>query len=256
MSETVLYAAEGGIAYLTLNRPQRRNALNQEMLETMLAGLARAGEDDAVRAICLQAAGEAAFCAGGDLSSAVPQAGRPGGAQLYAELLKAMAGHAKPLLAKVAAPCLAGGLGLVLASDIAIARSDVYFCAPEVKVGIFPYMVGALLWRDVAWKKAMDLALSGRRVPAAEAEAMGLISRAVAPESFEEVTAQVLAGLAAASPIGLRLGKDAFRRLQGLPLDQALDMLSADLARAVQTEDAAEGLKAFVEKRRPEFKGR
>lgn len=257
MSDLLLYEVKGAVAFVTLNRPQRRNALNAEMIQGLRDGLERARGNEAVRAVCLAAAGEAAFCAGADLGSALPQAGRQdGGAQAYAELLKTMTAFPKPLLAKVAGPCLAGGLGLMLACDLVIARSDVYFCAPEVKVGIFPYMVGALLWRDAAWKKVMDMVLTGRKVTANQAEAMGLISRAVEPALFEAEVAEALARLAEASPLGLRLGKQAYHQMQDLPLDQALDLLCQALSEAVQTEDAAEGLQAFGEKRKPQFKGR
>jgi enoyl-CoA hydratase/carnithine racemase len=107
------------------------------------------------------------------------------GAKNYAELLKKMARFGKHLVARVNGPCLAGGLGLMLSCDIAISRNDVFFCTPEVNVGIFPMMIGALIYRNVGKKKAMEMVLTGRRIPAAEAEQIGLITRAVKPDELD-----------------------------------------------------------------------
>lgn len=258
MTELILYEVKDGVAYLTLNRPDRRNALTQEMMAGIVEGLEAAEADDQVRVVCLGANGDKAFCAGADLGSAIPSAGGQsgGGMQNYAGMLKKLANFPKPVLAKVGGPSLAGGLGLMLACDIIIAKDGIFFSAPEVNIGIFPFMVGAMLWRDVAWKKAMDLVLTGRRVGTAEAEAMGLISRAVAAERFEEEVAETLAQMALRSPVGMRLGKEAFRKLQGMPLNQALDELCLALGESVRTEDAQEGLKAYKEKRQPVFQGK
>jgi enoyl-CoA hydratase/carnithine racemase len=144
----------------------------------------------------------------------------------------------------------------MLACDIAIARQDVSFWTPEVNVGIFPLMVGALLIRQVGRKKMMDMVLTGRKVPAPEAERIGLISRAVAPERLDEEVGAVLKGLTSKSPIGLRIGKEAFRTMAEMPFDEALDYLCEALGRAVATEDALEGMTAFLEKREPKFRGR
>ncbi len=258
MTDLLLYEVKDGVAYLTLNRAERRNALTQEMMAGIVEGLDLAEADEAVRVVCLGAVGDKAFCAGADLGSAIPSAegSSGGGMQNYANMLKKLANFPKPVLAKVNGPSLAGGLGLMLACDIIIAKQGVFFSAPEVNIGIFPFMVGAMLWRDVAWKKAMDLALTGRRVGTAEADAMGLISRAVPADEFEEEVAGTLATLARYSPIGMRLGKEAYLKLQGMPLNEALDDLCLALGESVQTEDAQEGLKAFQEKRQPVFKGK
>lgn len=257
MSEKLLREFKQGVLRLTLNRPERRNALDREMILALHECLDQAAGDAEVRVVCLTGAGEKSFCSGGDLGATAAQAGEEeSGPELYAGLLKKLSSFPGPTLARVAGPCLAGGLGLMLGCDIAIAKDDVFFCAPEVNVGIFPFMVGALLKRDVGWKKAMDMVLTGRKVGAAEAEAMGLISRAVDPERFEDEVNQTLQSLAAKSPMGMRLGKEAFSRMQDMDLAPALDMLCISLGQAVQTEDAREGMAAFMEKRKPKFTGR
>ncbi len=259
MNEDLLYEVRDHVAFLTINREARRNAISQEMIASFHEFLDRADQDPEVRAVCVTGAGEKAFCSGADLAvSASSREGedRLSGARNYAALLKKMVRFGKPLVAQVNGACLAGGLGFMLACDIVIARKDVSFWTPEVNVGIFPMMVGALLMRHLSPKKTMEMALTGRKMTASEAEQMGLISRAVDPENLREEVTSVLRALTSKSPLGLRIGKEAFIRAMDMPFDEALEYLCEALGRVASTEDAVEGIKAFIEKREPRFKGK
>jgi enoyl-CoA hydratase/carnithine racemase len=258
MGEDLLYELKGSAAFLTINRESRRNAISQEMILGFLEHLRAAEEDSDVRAVCITGTGDRAFCSGADLAITLAGKGenRLEGARNYALLLKNMSRFGKPLVARVNGPCLAGGLGIMLSCDIAIARNDAYFCTPEVNVGIFPMMVGALLYRNVGRKKAMDMVLTGRKVQAREAEAMGLISRAVGPEVLDREVHAALDLLSGKSPIGTRIGKEAFRTMSDMALDEAIDYLCGALGKVIATEDAVEGMAAFMEKRKPNFKGK
>ena len=258
MSDDLLYEVKDGAAFLTINRESRRNAISQEMITAFMNYLDKADHDEKVRVFCITGAGEKAFCSGADL--AVTLAGeeedRLAGPRNYAGLLKSMGGFGKPVVARVNGPCLAGGIGLMLSCDIIIARNDTFFRTPEVNVGIFPMMVGALLYRNVVRKKAIDMVLTGRKVPAPEAESMGLITRAVEPERLDAEVDETLKLLISKSPIGMRIGKEAFHAMSDMPFDEAVDYLCEALGRAISTEDAMEGMTAFMQKRKPDFKGK
>ena len=258
MDDDLLYEVKDLAAFLTINRESRRNAISQGMIGAFLDFLERAETDDHVRAVCVTGAGEKAFCSGADLGMTLARHGedRLSGARNYARLLKTMARFGKPLVARVNGPCLAGGLGLMLSCDIVIARNDAYFCTPEVNVGIFPMMIGALLYRNASRKKVMDMVLTGRRVLAPEAERMGLISRAVAPDRLDDEIRETLGLLVSKSPAGIRIGKEAYGNMSDAPFDEAVDALCEALGRVVSTEDAMEGMAAFMEKREPKFKGK
>ena len=150
----------------------------------------------------------------------------------------------------------AGGIGFMLSCDIIIARNDVFFCTPEINVGIFPMMVGALIYRDVQRKKALEMVLTGRRISAPEAERMGLITRAVERARLDEEVGEALKLLTAKSPIAMKIGKEAFRVISDMPFEDAVDHLCEALGKVIATEDAKEGMTAFLEKRQPQFKGR
>ena len=256
MSEDLLYEVKDGTAFLTINREERRNAISQEMIKAFADFLDRADRDKDVRVVCVTGAGEKAFCAGADLAVTLTGEGedRLTGPKNYARLLKNMARFGKPLVARVNGPCLAGGIGLMLSCDIIIARNDIFFRTPEVNVGIFPMMVGALLYRNVGRKKAVDMVLTGRKIPATEAESMGLITRAVQPERLDDEVGETLKLLASKSPIGMRIGKEAFHAMSDMPFEEAVDYLCEALGRAISTEDAMEGMTAFMQKRKPDFK--
>jgi enoyl-CoA hydratase/carnithine racemase len=254
----LLYEVKEGAAFLTINRESRRNAISQEMIAAFLAHLDQADKDDDVCAVCITGVGEKAFCSGADLAVTTAEQGEDplSGAKNYAQLLKKMAQFGKPLVARVNGPCLAGGLGLMLSCDIVIARNDAFFSTPEVNVGIFPMMVGALLYRNVGRKKAVDMVLTGRKIPAPEAESVGLITRAVEPDRLDQEVQETLKLLTSKSSIGMRIGKEAFYGMSDMPLEEAVDYLCEALGRAISTEDAREGMMAFMQKREPKFKGR
>jgi len=257
MEPELLYEIKGAAAWLTIHRESRRNAISREIMEEIMKRLEEAEADPAIRALCLTGAGEKAFCSGADLASGLSGGGDvAAGAQRYALLLKKMARLGKPLVARVNGPVLAGGMGFMLSCDIVIARQDAWFCTPEVNVGIFPMMVGALLYRHVGRKKAMEMVLTGRRVPAPEAEQIGLITRAVPPEGLDKAVEETLRGLVEKSPLGIAMGKRAFYEMADLPFEAALDHLCEALGKVAATEDAAEGITAFLEKRKPIFRGR
>ena len=254
----LLYEVKGSAVFLTINRESRRNAISQEMIAAFLDYLDRADQDQDVLAVCITGAGEKAFCSGADLAVTLAKEGKDplSGARNYAQLLVKMARFGKPLVARVNGPCLAGGLGLMLSCDIVIARNDVFFSTPEVNVGIFPMMVGALLYRHVSRKKAMEMVLTGRKIPALEAESMGLITRAVEPERLDQEIQETLQLLTSKSSIGLRIGKEAFYAMSDMPFEEAVDYLCQALGKAISTEDAMEGMMAFMQKREPKFKGK
>jgi len=258
MSDDLLYELKDRVAFLTINREDRRNAISQEMMQSFLDRLVEMDQDEGVGAVCLTGTGEKAFCSGADLGVTLAGQGedRLAGPRAYATLLKEMTKFGKPLVARVNGPCLAGGMGLMLACDIVIARSDTYFRTPEVNVGIFPMMVGALLYRNLPRKKAMDMVLTARKIPATEAEQMGMISRAVPPDNLDSDVDETLKLLTAKSPIGNRIGKEAFRVMSDMPFEEALDYLCEALVNVISTQDAVEGMTAFLQKRPPKFTGR
>jgi enoyl-CoA hydratase/carnithine racemase len=254
-NEDLGYRVTDNVARFMINREAQRNALNLETISLFLKHLDQAECDDAVRAVLITGAGDRAFCSGADLGSAAKNRIQEGFRD-YARLLKKLAGYPKPVVARINGDCLAGGMGLMLACDIVIARDDVKFGTPEVNVGLFPMMIGALIYRNVLRKKAMEMVLLGHKLDAQQALNMGLITRAVAPQDLDAEVAMTLKLLAAKSPIGIRLGKEAFYAMADMPFEDALDFLSQKIVEVAATEDAREGITAFLEKRPPVFKGK
>jgi enoyl-CoA hydratase/carnithine racemase len=253
------YTVEGAIARLTINRPERRNAMSFEVLEAMRDSLGRAAVDDAVHVIVITGAGDQAFCAGADLSSV----GDPPGAVaahdargVLADVFRDMWSLGKPTIARVRGYCLAGGFGLAMACDFVVASDDAVFGTPEVNVGLWPYMITVPLLRSLPPRVAFDLMATGRRVDAAEAERLGIVNRVVAVDQLDESVDALAMDLAGKSPLVMRWGRESFYRAQDMSADDALRYLQAMLTVTALSDDAAEGIAAFLEKRAPEWRGR
>ncbi|TMQ93675.1 hypothetical protein ETD83_24830 [Actinomadura soli] len=258
MDGTTLYAVDGGIARITLNRPGARNALNDQMIGELLDALDRAKHDDGVRVIVLTGAGDRAFCAGADLDGL----GRDGmGVNDVRDsapfrLFTAFPALGKPIIARLAGHAVAGGLGLAAACDLVIAADDVKLATPEVNVGLWPMMIMAIINRNVAPKHAFKLYYTGSRITAAEGREIGLVTEVV-PRADLDARVDELAGvIASKSPLGLRRGRDAFFAIEGRPLEDQVAYLLSELVELAGTEDAKEGITAFLENRPPDFRGR
>ena len=256
MSEAhLLYSVEKNVARLTINREAQRNAISLEAIDLISKYLDEAEADDNVRVILITGSGDKAFCSGADLGGAVDGKIQQG-FKNYAALITRLSSYPKPVVARINGACMAGGMGLMLACDIVIAKNDVKFGTPEVNVGLWPMMIGALIYRNVLRKKAMEMILLGERLTADQALGMGLITRAVQPDRLDEEVNQILKSLAAKSPIGMKIGKEAFYAMADMPFEEAVDFLSGKIAEVAATEDAREGITAFIEKRKPNFKGK
>jgi enoyl-CoA hydratase len=257
--EHVLYEASDGVATVTLNDPEKRNMLSAAMLSELVAAVERARDEEAVRAMVLTGAGEKAFCAGADLggfAAEAPLVEKHYASDLFLEFFRLMPRLGKPSLAAVNGHVLAGGLGLALSCDLVIAKRGATIGTPEINVGAFPYMIMSLIYRNVPRKKVNEMILLGERMSADEAVACGLANKAVPAEEFDAAVADWAGKLAAKSPVLMRLGHDAMYRHQDMALDDALEFLRSQLSLTFSTEDIQEGVRAFFEKRDPEWKGR
>jgi enoyl-CoA hydratase/carnithine racemase len=251
MDAEVRYAVDAGIATLTIDREAARNALSPGVVQGLREGLARAEADPAARCIVLTGAGSRVFCAGGDLGGMSGDGFLAGhdGRRAYGQLLLALQQVPKPTVARINGHALAGGLGLVLACDLAVASDAAGFGTPEIDRGLFPMMVLAFLQRHVGRKRALELLLTGDRLTAQQALEWGLVNRVVPAAELDQATATLAGRLAGKSLAILALGRRSFFTAEDLPLGQSVEFLSAQLSLNVLTDDTAEGVTAFLEKR-------
>jgi enoyl-CoA hydratase len=257
--ETVSYAVADRVATIAMNRPEARNALSDQLLDDLIAALTAARDDDAVRCVVLTSTHEKVFSAGGDLgafASEAPLIEKYFATDRFPRLFHLIGGLGKPTLCAANGHVLAGALGLALACDLIVARDDVRFGTPEINVGVFPFMIMALIYRNVGRKKTNELLLLGDQIAAAEAERIGIVNRVVPAAEFDAAVRDWAARLAAKSPLLMRLGKDAMYRQQDMAFADALEYLHAQLTLAFSTDDIQEGVQAFFEKREPVWQGR
>ncbi|HEY3970681.1 MAG TPA: enoyl-CoA hydratase-related protein [Solirubrobacteraceae bacterium] len=258
--ETLIYAAaENGVATVALNQPDTRNALSPQVLTELVSALEHARDDEQVRVVVLASTHEKVFSSGGNLANFAADttaAERHEQNGLFPRVFVLLAELGKPSICAAGGHVLAGALGLALACDLVIARESARFGTPEINVGLFPFMVTALLYRDIARKKVAELVLLGEQISATEAERIGLVNRVVPDAEFDAAVADWAGRLAGKSPLMLRLGKNAMFEQQDLGFLAALERLQSQLTFAQGTEDAHEGIAAFFEKRDPQWRGR
>ncbi len=256
---TLRYEIATGVATIALDQPETRNALSDELLGELLTALRAARDDEAVRCVVLATTHEKVFSSGGNLqgfAAEVPLVHKHFATERFPDVFRLLGELGKPSICAAGGHVLAGALGLALACDLVIAREGVRFGTPEINVGLFPFMIMALIYRNVPRKKTNELLLLGEQISAAEAERIGIVNRVVAAEEFDAAVADWAAKLAAKSPVQMRLGKDAMFRQQDMAFADALDYLRSQLTIAFSTEDIVEGVSAFFEKRDPVWRGR
>jgi enoyl-CoA hydratase len=251
---------DDGVRTIALDDPERRNALSAELLDDLILALEDARDEEATRCVVLGSTHPTVFCAGGNLAAFgddAPLIAKHLANDRFPRVFRLLAELGKPTICAANGHVLAGGLGLALACDLIVARETATFGTPEINVGVFPFMLMALLYRNLPRKQVDELMLLGDRLSAHEAQARGFVNRVVPEhEDFDAAVDEWARRLAAKSPLLMRLGKDAMRRQRDMPLDDALEFLQAQLSLVFATNDAKEGLQAFLEKRNPVWTGR
>ncbi|MGH2722778.1 MAG: enoyl-CoA hydratase/isomerase family protein [Actinomycetota bacterium] len=253
---TVRYENRGPAAWITIDREERRNALSPEVIDGLVEGLARAGQEGDVRAVVLTGSGDRAFCAGGDIGGFATAGAAESAPAAVSRILDALWHHPKPTIARVNGRALGGGFGLVLACDLAVAAEGVELGTPEIDIGLWPHVITAVIQRSVPRKVALELMLTARRMPAEEALGWGIVNRVVPPADLDAEVERLVEAIAAKSPAIVRLGKRSFVGAEDFPWGRAIEHLKGTLAENLGAEDLVEGVSAFLEKRPPNWKSR
>ena len=256
--ETILVERRDGVAIITINRPEKRNALNIQTRAEGAAVLDELRADDSVRVVVLTGAGDKAFIAGADIAEfAERSALQQREVMLDRSLFNAIDGFPKPIIAMVNGYCLGGGCEVALACDLRVASDKASFGQPEINLGIIPGGGGTQrLTRLVGEGKAMEMILTGEIINADTALAIGLVNHVVPADQLETKTMEIANRMAEKSPIALRLAKESVKLASRSNLDEGLRREVDLFALCFSSEDKNEGVNAFLEKRKPEFKGR
>src|SRR3989442_7279711 len=257
--EQVLVSVEGHAATVTLNRPEQRNPLSSIMLRDLAAALRWCQREPDVRVVVLTGAGDRAFCAGADLSSfdgAMTDLERHRSRDLFVDLFALMDSLGKPIVGRINGHALAGGLGLACACDLLVSTDTPTFATPELNVADWPMMNQAILSRNLPRKVLLEMEMLGDRWTATQLQGLGLINRVVPHEQLDATVKEIAEQLAKKSPVAMRLCRDSFYRQQDMDFRAALHYLHGQFLLVSQTEDSREGIKAFFEKREPDFKGK
>jgi enoyl-CoA hydratase/carnithine racemase len=259
VTDEVLYEAADGIGRVTINREASRNSISWAVMTAMREIVADVRSNPDVRVLVLTGAGEKAFSAGADLTGVAEGAGftdlhdaRGEMARLFVELWQ----MGKPTIARVRGYALAGGFGLALSCDMVIASDDAQFGTPEIDVGLWPYMITVPLMRSMPPKKALELMITGRRLSALEGEQIGFVNKVVPVDQLDATVDELARTLASKPPAVMKLGRDAFYAVWDQSAENALHLLHPMLTLTTLTEDAKEGIAAFLEKRAPRWTGR
>jgi enoyl-CoA hydratase/carnithine racemase len=250
---------DSGVVTLTLDSPATRNALSDELLDDLLAALEKAHGDDDVRVVVLTSSHDRVFSAGGDLkafASDAPVLAKYAGLDRFPRLYQLIGTLGKPVICAANGDVLAGAFGLALACDLVIAKEGVRFGCPEINVGVFPFMISALIYRNLPRLKANELMMVGESIEAREALRLDIVNAVVPAEEFDQAVKEWASKVARKSPLLMRMGKNAIDATRDLPLQDALSALRSQLALAFTTEDIREGVRAFQEKRSPAWQMR
>jgi enoyl-CoA hydratase len=256
--EQVLLSVDGHVATITLNRPEQRNPLSALMLRDLAAAFTWCKDQPDVRVVILTGAGRV-FCAGADLTSFdgdMSSLEKFRSRDLFVDLFLLMAELGKPIVGRINGHALAGGLGLACSCDMLVAVDTATFGTPEINVGIWPMMIQAILSRNIPRKVLLEMEMLGDRWTATQLLSVGVINRVVSHDLLDSTVNEIATQLAKKSPVAIRLGRDSFYRQQDMDFRAALHYLHGQFLLVSQTEDSREGIKAFFERRDPEFKGK
>ena len=254
MSELLTFKSDG-VYTITINREDKKNSLNRNVLVNILEALDIAENDQDTRVLCITGAGQKAFCAGADIGGLNAPGDMKSEQKLYVDILKKLNTFKKATVAKVNGVCMGGGLGLALSCDLVLAHEKIVFATPEVNIGLFPLIISPLIYKSiVSEKKSNEMILTGRLIQGDEAFDLGLVSRLFLFDIFESKSEEFLKLLSSKSSQVIGFGKERARRAKGMDFNSSLDFLSESLMELMTLEDAKEGLRAFVEKRSAVFK--
>jgi enoyl-CoA hydratase len=259
VADEVRYEVRDHAAWLTIDREERRNALSPGIIQGLIDSLASAAIDDRARAVVITGAGDRAFCAGGDIGGfqqAAQDQDVESAPTAISRLLDALWWHPKPTIARVNGKALGGGFGLLLACDLAVAVSDTEVGTPEIDIGLWPHVITVVIQRRLPRAVALELMLTGRRMPVEEAARWGIVNRSVPRAELDAAVQELVDQIAVKSPHVVQLGKRSFAGAEGRAWGPAIEHLKERLAENLQAEDLVEGVSAFLQKRKPDWKNR